>query len=264
MRDEHHLTMSKYLYYLRSIPTLLGGFRRPGRILGIFLGLPGSLPSEVQLRSSGWRFFVRSALDVWVIKETCLDNGYLEWKSFDPDWSVIDVGAGLGDFTVLAAAACPEGQVHAYEPHEQSHQMLRDNLALNNLDGVQCYQEAVGKAGQIRKPQSRASEPISTPFIESDADSSVPWISLGQMIDRLPGHECDLLKIDCEGCEFEMLLNADEDSLMKVRRITMEVHDGYLGNSTDELAAYLSECGFRVSQEKNPVHAYLSHLYAER
>jgi FkbM family methyltransferase len=259
-----HQTMSKYLYYLRSIPTLLGGFRRPGRILGIFLGLPGTLPSEVQLRNNGWRFSVRSALDVWVIKETCIDNGYLEWKTFDPAWSVIDVGAGLGDFTVLAAAACPKGQVHAYEPHEQSHQLLKNNLALNNLDGVHCYQEAVGNAGQKRVSQSRAGEPISTPFVETDADSSIPWVSLDQMVARLSGHDCDLLKIDCEGCEYELLLNASTDSLKKVRRITMETHDGYQGNSTDELAAYLSKRGFTVSRETNPVHPYLSLLYAER
>ena len=256
--------MSKYLYYLRSIPTLLGGFRRPGRILGIFLGLPGMLPSEVQLRKNGWRFSVRSALDLWVIKETCIDNGYLEQKSFDPAWSVIDVGAGLGDFTVLAASACPDGQVHAYEPHEASHKLLQDNLALNNLDGVRCFREAAGIAGQKPEPISRDSEPISTPFRETDSDSSVPWVSLGQMVARLSGHECDLLKIDCEGCEFELLHNANSDSLMKVRRITMEAHDGYFGYSTDELVAYLTGCGFTVSLEPNPVHSYLSHIYAER
>jgi hypothetical protein len=125
--------MSKYRYYLGSILTLLGGFKRPWQIIGIFLGLPGTTPAEVALRRTGWRFSVRSAMDVWIIKETCLDNDYMAGSDFDPAWNVVDIGAGLGDFTVLAAKSCPDGLVHAYEPHSQSFALLVSNLALNQI-----------------------------------------------------------------------------------------------------------------------------------
>jgi hypothetical protein len=71
------------------------------------------------------------------------------------------------------------------------------------------------------------------------------------------------MKIDCEGCEFELLMNADRDLLSKIRRISIETHDGYSGHATTELMAHLEKNGFSVRREPNPVHSYLSILYAE-
>jgi len=260
--------MSKTSYYLSSILTLVRAFKRPWQISGIFLGFPGSLPTEVELRGTGWRFSVRSALDVWVIKETCIDQDYLLAIEIDPSWSIVDIGAGLGDFTVLAAAACPDGLVHAYEPHGQSFELLKHNLALNQIDRVACYNEAAGEAASRLRPEHEGGDAVSTSFVKSSGKSpgksSVPSVDLKQILARLPGEKCDLMKIDCEGCEFEFLIKAGRESLSKVRRLTIEVHDGYFDCAAVDLKAHLVENGFTVSQEPNPVHSYLSLLYAER
>lgn len=255
--------MSKYSYYLGSILSLIWGFKRPWQIVGIFLGLTRTLPAEVALRRSGWRFSVRSAMDVWVIKETCIDNNYMAGSKFDPAWTVVDIGAGLGDFTVLAAKSCPDGLVHAYEPHNQSYKLLESNLALNHIDRVICFEEAAGRAGQQLRPANQAKEAVSTLFVERGGNSSVPSVGLDAILERLPNKECDLMKIDCEGCEFELLLNADRDQLSRIRRITIEVHDGYSRHSTTELMAHLEKNGFSVRREPSPVHSYLSILFAE-
>jgi FkbM family methyltransferase len=256
--------MSKYAYYLRSIPTLLWGFRKPWRILGIFLGLMGQLPSEVELRKTGWFFAVRSAMDVWIIKETCIDEGYLKGIRIESNWSVIDVGAGLGDFTILAASAASLGLVHAYEPFEESHQLLKRNLSLNHIDGVTCFQEAAGRSGTRLSAADSSKEAVSTAFAETSEPSSVPSINLRQMLARLPSGSCDLLKIDCEGCEYELLLSAEADSLRRIQRITMEAHDGYGGHATTDIVAHLQQNGFRVRIVPNPVHQLLSNIYAVR
>jgi FkbM family methyltransferase len=256
--------MSKYRYYLGSILTLVGGFKKPWQVVGLFLGLTRALPAEVVLRRSGWRFSVRSAMDVWIIKETCIDNDYMSGSDFNPAWTVVDIGAGLGDFTVLAAKACPEGLVHAYEPLSQSYRLLVHNLAINHIDWVICFEEVAGRAGQRLRPADHAKEAVSTSFVERGGASSVPAVDLSEILDRLPDSECDLMKIDCEGCEFELLLNAGRDQLSRIRRITIEAHDGYFGHSTTELISHLEKNGFLVRREPNPVHSYLSILYAER
>ena len=242
----------------------MGGFKRSWQIIGIFLGFPGTLPAEVALRRSGWRFSVRSAMDVWIIKETCIDNDYMAGTDFDPAWTVVDIGAGLGDFTVLAAKSCPDGLVHAYEPHSQSYNLLVHNLALNQIDRVTCFEEAVGRAGQSLQASGRAKEAVSTTFVERGGETSLPSIELREILDRLPSKQCDLMKIDCEGCEFGLLLSADIDLLSRVSRISIEAHDGYFGHSTEDLVAHLGKNGFSVRREPNPVHSYLSIIYAER
>jgi FkbM family methyltransferase len=248
--------------------TLVRAFKRPWQISGIFLGFPGSLPAEVEVRGTGWRFAVRSKLDVWVIKETCIDQDYLRGIEIDPSWSIVDIGAGLGDFTVLAASACPDGLVHAYEPHSQSFDLLKHNLTLNQIDRVACYNEAAGVAAQRLRPEHEGGDAVSTSFVKASGKtsgkSSVPSVNLNQILARLPGEKCDLMKIDCEGCEFEFLMKADRESLSKIRRLTIEAHDGYFSFAAEDLTAHLVENGFTVSQEPNSVHSYLSLLYAER
>ncbi len=63
---------------------------------------PGK-PVEMRLRD-GSRFKIRSLMDLWVLKETCLDRDYE--KGLPPpgeDWVILDIGAGLGDFAIRMA-----------------------------------------------------------------------------------------------------------------------------------------------------------------
>ena len=48
----------------------------------------------------------------------------------------------------------------------------------------------------------------------------VPTVTLAEVV----GSGCDLLKLDCEGAEFEALLGADDDTLRRAQRIVLEFH----------------------------------------
>lgn len=260
---------SRLRYYTTSIITLLTRFEQPLRILAVFLGWPGSLPTEVQVKKGGHRFIVREAMDVWVIKETCVDADYLPAQNFRPEWSVVDIGAGLGDFTVFAAANCPQGQVFAYEPLASSFELLQENLKLNRLTNVQAFQQATGSETGTMTAASETTQAVSTRFISGTAETGrpetgVPIVTLAEILDRLPNGRCHLMKIDCEGCEFDLLLNSPPALLARVERLTIETHDGYADKSTSQLAAYLQQQGYQVRRTSNPVHSYLGFIYAER
>lgn len=259
---------SKIAYYTASIVTLLTRFERPFQILAIFLGR-GHLPAEIEIKSTGLRFSVREAMDVWVIKETCVDADYLPPGSFGTDWNVIDIGAGLGDFTVFAAVNCPDGKVFAYEPLAKSFQLLHQNLALNHVSNVEVFQQATAAVGGTMTAVSEEIEAVSTRFVSelavaSKTAAAIPVITLAEILDRLPDGRCNLMKIDCEGCEFDLLLNSPPELLSRIDRLTIETHDGFTDFSANQLAVYLGQQGFTVQQKSNPVHNYLGFIYAER
>ncbi|NJN44129.1 MAG: FkbM family methyltransferase, partial [Anaerolineae bacterium] len=95
---------SRIRYYLSSIPTLVWGIQN----WLACLTLPfRRTPLILHLRN-GIRFKVRTLMDVWIIKETCLDQDYEKHgTAIDEGWTVIDVGAAAGDFAILTAHEHP-------------------------------------------------------------------------------------------------------------------------------------------------------------
>jgi FkbM family methyltransferase len=256
--------LSAAAYYAASVSRLVRGLRRPHRVVGALLG---RRPFEVELRRTGLRFRVRSAMDVWVVKETCLDDAYLPpGVRPGPGWSVVDVGAGIGDFTVLVASQCPAGVVHAYEPLAESFDLLRSNVAANGLANVVVRREAVASrpgAMAARLEVGRPAVEARFAAVGGETAPSAPARDLAAVLDALPGGACDLLKLDCEGCEFDVLLGSPPALLRRVRRVSLEAHDGVDGRAEailDRLRAH----GFAVRWTRNPVHRRLSLVFAER
>ena len=76
-------------------------------------------------------------MDAWIVKETNLDRDYeVHGTAIQDGWIVVDIGAGLGDFTVFAARRTPHGRVFAYEPAPDSVALLEQNLGLNGIRNV--------------------------------------------------------------------------------------------------------------------------------
>lgn len=65
---------------------------------------------------------------------------------------VVDLGANIGYFTLLAAKIVgPEGKVFSFEPEPKNYGYLEKNIELNNYNNVQSFQKAVAdKNGKTR------------------------------------------------------------------------------------------------------------------
>ena len=258
---------SRWIYYLSSIPTILAGMRPRGAVLRLFLGLPVRRPLEVTL-GNGQRFRVRTRMDAWVLKETCLDRDYERETRLEPDWTVVDVGAAMGDFTVHAARLCPRGTVYAFEPLPESFARLEEHVRLNGVTNVRASAEAIaaekgtlalytvtGLSGQHRTAGDGTS--AAAPAI------TVPALTLGMAFERHGIARCDLLKIDCEGAEFEILLGLSPEDFARIARIVLEYHDHVTAHTHEELASRLEERGFDVTVRPNPAWRELGFLYAQ-
>lgn len=253
-------------YYLSSIFTLLGKIKNWPAPLLLALG-----KSNVMIYlKNGCRFKVRSLMDVWIIKETCLDRDYeVNGVPIQDGWTVIDIGAGLGDFAVCVGHEHPNNRIYAYEPAPESLALFKENITLNAIKNVQAFQTAVGATTvemTLRTTREAVQYTTTTSTVSGRPDGAVtvPGLSLDALFKAEKLTRCDFLKLDCEGCEFDVLLRAAPATLEKIGHICLEYHDTFTEFNHDDLTRHLQQQGFVVKITPNPVHKYLGILYAER
>jgi len=252
-------------YYLASIPTLL-------KYVENWYILPTlafrKQPAIIVLRT-GHRFKVRSLMDAWIVKETCLDHDY-EANSvpIENGWTILDIGAGIGDFSISVAKEHPQCQVYAFEPFPSSFHLLQENLELNHITNVTAFPIAVGPAvgkGLLATTGEAVQHTTTHSLLPNTITTvEVQVLSLEALLRLNNLRGCDFLKMDCEGCEFEALLHASPQTLAGIRHICLEYHDKATSYSHSDLVHYLQSHGFQTRITPNPVHHHLGLLYAGR
>jgi FkbM family methyltransferase len=235
-------------------------------VVRTFLKLDPPGTQSIRLRKRGVEFRVRGAMDIWIVKETYLDRFYERFGTAIGDgWTVLDIGAGIGDFSLYAALQHPDNRVYAFEPFPESFDLLQKNLRLNRATNVEAFPEAIGgRTGTLALDLS-SGEPLqfSTEGVSAQA-LAVPCLSLADAFRRLSLTGCDLLKMDCEGAEYEILFNAPDSLLDQIEHVVMEYHDGVTAYDHGDLVEFLGSKGFRTRTWPNPVHAHLGFLHAHR
>lgn len=253
-----------YSYYLRSVFTLMRDVRRCCFLPLYFL--PGKFRPglhTIELRN-GLKFRVRDFFDIWMIKESVLDRDYERVGGrFEGARTIIDCGAGIGEFSISVAVKSPQATIHSYEPHPQSRSLLDANCALNAIGNVVIYPHAVtGKlrgTGTLHAGGKSAYSSIHSGNM-AVAEISVPRKPLTEAIKDAGGH-CDLLKIDCEGAEYEMLFETPQSTFENIRQIVLEWHR-VAEHSPEELVKFLEKLEYVVHRVPNPVHSSIGFLYA--
>lgn len=142
----------------------------------------------------------------------------LFYNNIRPGQTVIDVGAFVGQYTLLAARKVgPMGRVIAFEPMPATYRILIEHLLLNNfLDRVEIWPLAVGHTNGFVNIYFQGHDPVrghnSTSFVgfsekglrENMRSQVVPCVALGPFLDGI-GIKPDVIKIDIEGGEIETL-----------------------------------------------------------
>jgi len=263
------MRLRRLKYYLSSAVTILTEVQNWPLFVWSFLGLPIRKPFIIRLKRSGARFKVRNPMDVWVVKETYLDKGYEQYGTpLQPGWTVIDIGGGIGDFSVFAARERGCAAVYTYEPFPESFALLQDNLELNHVKTVRAFPYAVaGKAG-IRALDTTQKEPgqfrtTGTHVPAGPGSVQVYSLTLAEIMAGLQTGGCHFLKMDCEGAEYEIFFNTEAGSLERIQHICLEYHDHVTQFSHVDLVRFFRERGFSVKLLPSSVQPHIGFIYAQ-
>ncbi len=247
-------------YYLLIFP-LAGAIRNWYVIPLLYLGLKKF--AVLQL-NSGEKFKVTHHLEPLVVKEIWVDKDY-DMPLKNPK-VILDVGANIGGASIFFSKLYPQSKIYAYEPAKFTYQVLLDNLRLNNIKNVFPIRQAIaGKSGKLAFYVHEASG-LSSLFSSrvNMVKTTVSAISLANVFKNHAISKCDLLKMDCEGAEYDILSNTSVDILKKVKNMIIEYHDSITYHHHGELIELLTRRGFMVKIKPHYLEDDIGLIYASR
>ena len=181
--------------------------------------------------------------------------------------TVIDIGANIADSSIYFAVRGAK-KVIALEPFPENYEMAKRNVESNNLSDKITLLLAACAANRgfvTISPFDKAW--LCSIVKDSSQGFKVPMLTLEDILkqNRLQKGELNILKMDCEGCEYESILSASRDVIRSFGYIQIEYHHGY-----KELKNKLEQNGFIVSITKpisvpnmeNSGRMYVGDIYA--
>lgn len=120
----------------------------------------------------------------------------------------IDVGAHYGFFDVLVGTKNPLAKMIIFEPVPENVDIIRQNLALNQVQNAQIHQKAVADQAGVQSFEISAASDnsgfIANPNAPVLKNIPVDVVCLDQYIDQIPNRPT-LVKVDVEGMELKVL-----------------------------------------------------------
>lgn len=161
--------------------------------------------------------------------------------------TVVDIGANIGVFAIHAAQTARAVTVHAFEPHPGISDQLESNVRRSGLSNVFVHRCAVGAITGSRNFVDTGNW-LTCRIDDAASGTPVSCLSLDDAFKNANVARCNLLKLDCEGAEWEILRGASDAALACVARIVGEFH--FAPGTPDAAASFrtlLETRGFEVA-----------------
>jgi FkbM family methyltransferase len=176
-----------------------------------------------------------------------------DWRLED-DPCVVDIGAHVGAFTLWLSEHYPGLRAVCFEPDPDAYRYLSRNL---QWIGATLHERAVGASSgtaMLRRPIAGGGISTLRPTARGD-EVAVEVVSLQDALAALP--YVSLLKLDCEGCEYELVLDTPAACWGRVRRLVLEYHR-VPGREPSALVDRLGRLGLRLvrANPKNGVGTF--------
>jgi len=155
--------------------------------------------------------------------------------------TVVDIGSNIGDSSIFFSLRGAK-QVIGFEPFPKNY-----NLSIQNINENYLSQRiSINLAGCSSKNTTITIDPhfdstAGTHLTHFSKGVKVPLFTLDEIIKKFKVPEDSILKIDCEGCEYDIIYESSTETLKHFSYIKIEYHYGY-----KNLEKKLRNSGFQV------------------
>jgi FkbM family methyltransferase len=193
--------------------------------------------------------------------------GREEYPVFPDDECIMDIGANVGMFSVFAARRAPHSRITALEPVRSTFATLARNVNQSKLeDRISLINAAVASTDRRQRIYLGPSSDVASLYPNpSSADQISEWIDARGINTILHDERgpVSLLKMDCEGAEWEILEFAEAECFKKVRRLYVEYH-ALTSVKMCTALKHLARLGFRPYRTLYHGHGETAVVWASR
>jgi hypothetical protein len=175
--------------------------------------------SELVELPNGLRFFLYTRKPYSFVFDEIFVMGV--YSKFDVrDKVVIDVGASIADSSIYFATHGAK-KVYSFEPDRERYHLGTKNIVLNKLEDTITLEN-----------RSATARRVSDVILQNNLSNII-------------------MKIDCEGCEYELIAQIDKEIFKSISSLVMEYH-----SNPTPLVSTLQNLGFNVQLKKRELLIY--------
>ncbi len=199
--------------------------------------------------------FIRNKSDAIAFLENFILEANTSHKIFQIKCNdiVVDIGAHIGYFTLFAAKRSKDGKVFAFEPSKKSFSLFKKNIKINNYKNIISEEIAIAKIkGKQILYLDKNNEISNTIYKQQESldEKEINTITLQNIFEKYKIEKIDFLKMDCEGAEFEIVMNTPSIILDKIQKISMEIHEEIVPYTKEIMMKRLKKHGFNVTLQR--------------
>jgi FkbM family methyltransferase len=163
---------------------------------------------------------LQAFFNVWIIQEYQREHGF----KINTDDVIIDIGGHIGLFTLYCSQFCRNGKIFSFEPIRENYEILLENIKQNDIRNVKPSNIAISnKNGKICIYLSDDQAAHSF-YKVGEKSIEIETTTLENVIRSEDIEKCNLLKLDCEGAEYDIIDSLTDDITKKIEKISLEYH----------------------------------------
>lgn len=228
----------KMVLFMLGLPTVI--FTKRNRSAYKFMG-------ECYTLLNGKKIFWKHP-DVRFIDEIFYQKCYTPDHGFviKENYTVVDLGANIGVFTLFAASHASKGRIYSVEADKKEFKRLNENVANNDLKNILTINAAISDTvGEVNFSNGRITDKKKRRGKKYYFEGKIKSITINELLKRYEIKKIDFLKMDIEGTEYNIFNN--KDWLDNVNMIAMELHKAPSGHHENEIIEILRLKKFDVT-----------------
>jgi FkbM family methyltransferase len=178
--------------------------------------------------------------------------------------TIFDIGANLGFCSLYFKSRFPDSVIYCFEPVPVNFDYLTKNLRRNPNQAVIPIHAGIASRHGTLTLYSGCDDDFPTDSSAIAANGTgtsftIDTVRLEDVLDEYEITKIDLLKVDCEGAEYDLFYNSRQDVFDIVENVVMEVHHG--DGENENIAAiceHLGKLGFHYCVAEDALFLWAS------